>query len=60
MSEIKTKPPTKEYDDGWERIFGKKKEPEQQDLFDEERMDIIGQNGNEGSHYPDFEEGQGE
>lgn len=24
MSTIKTKPPTKEYEDGWERIFGGK------------------------------------
>jgi hypothetical protein len=26
MSEIRSKPPTKEYEDGWDRIFGKKYE----------------------------------
>ena len=49
------------YADGWERIFGKKNkvadaeaapnqpvEPTPADLFDEERIDTIGQNGNIG------------
>jgi len=49
----------KRYDDNWDRIFGKKDEapnPYGDDDFatpqeDEERMDIIGQNGNDGLHY---------
>lgn len=56
---------SKEGEDNWDRIFGKKKttvaeatptadqpvESTQMDLFDEERIDIIGPNGNEGLHY---------
>lgn len=58
---------TKEGEDNWDRIFGKKKdsvgetqpttdkpvEPIQLELDfgDEYRMDIIGQNGNDGTHY---------
>ena len=49
--EIKSKYPTKEYEDGWDRIFN----PEQLDLFDEERINIIGQNGNDGLHYEENE-----
>lgn len=36
---------SKEYEDNWDRIFGKKKKEE---TFDEDRIDIIGQNGNIG------------
>lgn len=53
---------SKEGEDNWDRIFGKKKttvaeatptadqpmESTQMDLFDEERIDIIGSNGNIG------------
>lgn len=53
---------SKEGEDNWDRIFGKKKttvaeatptadqpmEYTQMDLFDEERIDIIGSNGNIG------------
>lgn len=53
------------YEANWDKIFGKKKatvaeaeptpdqpvEPTQLDLFDEERADRIGANGNEGLHY---------
>ena len=38
---IQTKPSTKEFEEGWERVFGKKKS----------RIDIIGSNGNDGLHY---------
>lgn len=54
----------KEFEDNWNRIFGKKDkvaepaattdkpvEPVQLDLFDEERADVIGANGNDGLHY---------
>ena len=53
---------SKEGEDNWDKIFGKKKatvaeatptadqpvESPQMDLFDEERIDIIGSNGNIG------------
>lgn len=45
--EIKSKLPSKEYEEGWERIFKQR----QLDLFDEERIDIVGSNGNNGEHY---------
>lgn len=59
---------TEAYADNWDRIFGKKKttvaeaeptadqpaESTQLDLFDEERIDIIGPNGNEGLHYEEI------
>lgn len=60
---IATRTITKSYEDNYDRIFGKKKdkvaepapaaaepvEPVQLELdFDEERIDIIGQNGNIG------------
>lgn len=38
------------FDEGFDRIFGKKKKPVE---WDESRIDIIGQNGNDGSHYED-------
>ena len=49
----------KRYSDNWDRIFGKKDDAPNQygdDDFatpteDNERMDIIGQNGNDGLHY---------
>ena len=55
------------YEDNYDRVFGKNAEatvaqPDvaadkpaqyvQLDLFDEDRMDTIGANGNEGLHYP--------
>lgn len=43
---IISKTNTKQYEDNWDRIFGKKKKDEE--LFDEDRIDIIGQNGNIG------------
>ena len=36
---------SKEYEANWDKIFGKKKKEE---TFDEDRIDIIGQNGNIG------------
>ena len=35
------KPNSKEYEENYDKIFGKKKS----------RMDVIGQNGNSGDHY---------
>lgn len=63
-----SKPSTKQYEDGWDLIFGKQKRdcqicgkdldsPEEcawtscPKLFDENRIDRIGQNGNTGEHY---------
>ena len=37
------------FDENFDRIFGKKEEPEQD--WDEIRMDIIGLNGPTGDHY---------
>ena len=41
---IVSKPNTDMFGDGWDRIFGKKKK-------EESRIDIVGQNGNDGLHY---------
>jgi hypothetical protein len=41
---IHSKPSSDMFEEGWDRIFGKKKK-------EESRIDIIGQNGNEGVHY---------
>lgn len=56
--EIKSKPTSKEFTDGWERIFGKKniEEGKKEALLNatevkKSRIDIIGQNGNDGLHY---------
>jgi hypothetical protein len=58
---IKTKVPSKEYSDNYDKIFGKKiVDVIYPDSWDEERIDIIGQNGALGLHYPDEQEGQGE
>jgi len=43
--------PYGEYSRRWEAIFGKK-----EDEWDEKRVDIIGQNGNEGTHYDEIED----
>jgi|TARA_R110002012_G_scaffold38735_2_gene107510 hypothetical protein len=53
----------KEYSDNYEAIFGKKdQEPkylneltEEEEIQAEKRMDIIGQNGNEGTHYDEVD-----
>ena len=53
----------KEYSDNYEAIFGKKdQEPkylneltEEEEIQAEKRMDIIGQNGNEGIHYDEVD-----
>ncbi len=63
--ELRSRTLSKEGEANWDRIFGKKKttvaeatptadqsvESTQMDLFDEERIDTIGTNGNEGLHY---------
>jgi hypothetical protein len=55
---IQTKPSTKEFEEGWERVFGKKciKEGKEEALknaqeIKKSRIDIIGSNGNDGLHY---------
>jgi hypothetical protein len=57
------KPLSKQGEENWDRIFGKKKEPlsheefikvmlENEEVYKElSRMDVIGQNGNDGDHY---------
>ena len=53
----------KEYSDNYEAIFGKKDEEvksfneltEEEEIQAEKRMDIIGQNGNEGLHYDEVD-----
>ena len=52
-----------EYSDRYEAIFGKKEKDvvvditmsEEEEKKAEERMDIIGQNGNDGLHYDDVD-----
>ena len=41
---IHSKPSSDMFEQGWDRIFGKKKK-------EESRIDIVGQNGNDGLHY---------
>ena len=41
---IVSKPNSDMFGDGWDRIFGKKKK-------EESRIDVVGQNGNDGLHY---------
>jgi len=53
----------KEYSDNYEAIFGKKDKEdkslneltEEEEIQAEKRMDIIGQNGNEGLHYDEVD-----
>jgi len=57
----------KEYSDRYEAIFGKKETTEENALYDglggdieqeleaEKRIDIIGQNGNDGLHYDEVD-----
>jgi len=47
---IQSKPNSDMFGDGWDRIFGKKKK-------EESRIDIVGQNGNDGLHY-ELDDGQ--
>lgn len=59
---IQSRVSTKQYEDNFDKIFGKKtkvaptavtpdKPVEPTDDWDEERVDIIGSNGNTGDHY---------
>jgi hypothetical protein len=51
----------KQFDNGWDRIWGSKENHKEDHIFydsddssntwDEDRMDIIGLNGNTGDHY---------
>jgi hypothetical protein len=41
---LQSKPNNEMFEQGWDRIFGKKKK-------EESRIDIVGQNGNDGLHY---------
>lgn len=46
--DIRTKPPTDDYRNNYDAVFRKRKEVEE---WPEERIDVIGQNGNSGEHY---------
>jgi hypothetical protein len=48
VSKVGTKEQQDKYAEGFDRIFGKKKKPAE---WDENRIDTIGQNGNDGLHY---------
>lgn len=53
---ISSRPNTKAFEENFDKIFGKKKaayQPLNQDDFDEQRIDVVGQNGNDGLHYKD-------
>lgn len=57
---ITSRPNSKQYEENFEKIFGKKKaayQPLNQDDWDEKRVDVIGSNGNEGLHYEDNKNG---
>lgn len=41
---LQSKPNSKQFEENFERIFGKKKK-------EESRIDVVGQNGNDGIHY---------
>ena len=41
---LQSKPNNEMFEQGWDRIFGKKKK-------EESRIDVVGQNGNDGLHY---------
>jgi hypothetical protein len=41
---IQSKPNSDQFGEGWDRIFGKKNK-------EESRIDVVGQNGNDGLHY---------
>lgn len=52
---IKSKVSNKEYENNFDKIFRNKSsadKPAQSDEWDESRLDVIGQNGNDGIHYP--------
>lgn len=48
MTKIGDKEARQKFEDNFDAIFRKKKES---DDWNEERMDVIGQNGNDGIHY---------
>ena len=51
---IKSRVSNKEYEDNFDKIFRNKSstnKPTQSDEWDEGRLDVIGQNGNDGIHY---------
>ena len=51
---IKSKVSNKEYEDNFDKIFRNKSstdKPAQSNEWDESRLDVIGQNGNDGIHY---------
>jgi hypothetical protein len=47
---IQSKKNSEAYENNFDKIFGKKKK-EIDISFDEDRIDVIGQNGNDGEHY---------
>lgn len=48
---IVSRPNTKQFEDNFEKIFGKKKPKYSEDWQDEDRDKAISQNGNDGLHY---------
>ena len=54
---IQSKPNSDMFGEGWDRIFGKQKtvdpitKPFPHNILKESRIDVIGQNGNDGVHY---------
>lgn len=58
---IRSKPLSKEGEENWDRIFGKNQDPITKpfphNILRQPRIDVIGQNGNDGSHY-ELDDGQ--
>lgn len=55
---VRRKEDKKKIDEGWDRIWGSKNNHKEDNMFvnddsnwDEDRMDVIGQNGNTGDYY---------
>ena len=52
---IFSKKNNKNYEDNYDLIYKKKNKPIRDPEWNEDRMDVIGSNGNEGLHYNDNE-----
>ena len=55
-SKIGNKKQKEKFDEGFERIFGKKKKQYSEDWQDSERDRAIAQNGNSGEHYQEIKD----